>query len=60
MNLREALSNLAPMGLESGSRQGESVGDVGLDPPGLTSVPSSVCILNASDDIVRSRSVPSD
>lgn len=52
MNVREALSNVAPMGLESGCRQRESVGVVGLEPPGLTSVPSSVCILNASDDIL--------
>lgn len=60
MNVRKALSNLAPVGLESGYMQGESMGDVELEPPGFIGTRVSVCIYNAGDRHMRSRSVSSN
>lgn len=42
MIVREALRNLASMGLESS--RGESMGGVELEPPGVTDMPVAVCI----------------
>lgn len=49
MNVKEALSNLARMWLESGHRQGDSMCDVELEPPGVTGLLVSVCIQNTDD-----------